>query len=81
MRKFIVTHHYSAAYLVEAKDTDEARKIADAIPFKWEDFERTVVGEDVESVKDSDVPGWRLYTKDDVDLPEPEEVDEEGVPV
>ena len=68
MAKYIVTHHYAAAYLVEAKDTDEARKIADAIPFKWEDFERTAVGEDVEPVKDSDVPGWRLYTKDDVDM-------------
>jgi len=80
MPKYIVTHRYTLGYFVEAKDADEAREIANGIPFKWEDAERCA-NDDVELLKGNEAEGfaeagWRLYGKDDVDLQF-----EEGMPV
>ena len=82
MPKFTVTERYTASYLIEAKDVDEAREISSEIPLNWQDLEQQ--GKDVETLTDAQADtfaraGWRLYTKDDVDMPlSDEEVKTDG---
>jgi hypothetical protein len=81
MPKFTVTERYTTSYLIEAKDEDEAREICDQIPCAWDCLEKQ--DEDVETLTDAQAEtyvraGWRLYGKEDIDMPLSEEVSADG---
>jgi len=74
MPKYLMTERWTADYLIEAKDVDEAREICDQIPLSYQAL--TLQGTDVESLTDAQAEAggyndWRLYTRDDVDMPQP----------